>query len=73
MSTRASVLVLTALCLAPAATQERQDAQPQTPRFGANATAIIVVVRDKKGLPVTNLAREDFELTRMGYGRRSRM
>ena len=68
MRTRASILILVALCLAPVATQERQDAQPQTPRFGANTTAIIVdaVVRDKKGLPVTNLAGEDFELHENG-------
>jgi VWFA-related protein len=71
MSARASILVLaTMLCLAPVgAQQEHQDgAQPQTPRFGANATAILVdvVVRDRRGLPVTNLAREDFELYENG-------
>lgn len=67
MSTRTSILILVTLCLAPVATHERQDTQGQT-RFGTTATAIIVdvVVRDRKGAPVTDLKRDDFELYENG-------
>ncbi len=67
---RISTLILaTMLWVAPAATQQREEgAQGQTPRFSAKTSAIIVdvVVRDRKGLPVTNLHREDFELFENG-------
>jgi VWFA-related protein len=57
------LLLATALTLAaqqpPAATPADQ---PQTARFGASASGVVVdvVVRDKKGRPVTSLAAADF-------------
>jgi VWFA-related protein len=69
MTPRTAALTLAiALCVASAAAQQQDRAQEQTPRFGANATAIVVdaVVRDRKGLPVTDLTREDFELYENG-------
>jgi VWFA-related protein len=70
MITRGSiVIVATTLWLASAGAQSAQDnVEGQASRFGANTTAIIVdvIVRDRKGVPVTNLTRDDFQLFENG-------
>ena len=61
------VLLVTALVVPAAA---RAQALPPSPRFKTDTTAIVVdvIVRDKKGRPVTDLALDDFELREDGIG-----
>lgn len=69
MTRRSLLLVLAVAALGEVTlAQRRPSGAPQTAQFSADATAILVdvVVRDKRGHPIVQLSKDDFEVLEDG-------